>query len=127
MLISIDPSDPRPIYIQIIDEVRRAVVVGSVSADDPLPSVRQLAGELRVNPNTVSQAYRELERIGVVEVRRGQGTYVVQSHVTGPQRRALSREVADRAVRDAHRNGLDVDELIQALRAATTSHNRKRA
>src|SRR5471032_1899717 len=125
MLISIDPTDPRPIYIQIIDEVRRAIVVGTVSADDPLPSVRQLAGDLRVNPNTVSQAYRELERSGVVEVRRGQGTYVVQAHVTSAQRRALSREVADRALRDAHRNGLDVDELIQALRAAAGSPQRK--
>jgi GntR family transcriptional regulator len=127
MLISVDPKDPRPIYIQIIDEVRRAVVVGTLNADDPLPSVRQLAGELRVNPNTVSQAYRELERNGVVEVRRGQGTYVVQASVSGSQRRALSRDVADRALRDAHRNGLDVEELILALRSATGSHHRKRA
>ena len=127
VLISIDANDPRPIYIQIIDEVRRAIVVGTISADDPLPSVRQLAGELRVNPNTVSQAYRELERGGVVEVRRGQGTFVVQAHVTGTQRKILSREVADRALRDAHRHGLDVDELIEALRATTTSQSRKRA
>lgn len=127
MLISVDAADPRPIYIQIIDEVRRALVVGTLNADDPLPSVRQLAGELRVNPNTVSQAYRELERRGVVEVRRGQGTYVVQASVNSSQRRALARDVAERALRDAHRNGLDVDELIQALRSATASQSRKRA
>ncbi|MDB4913255.1 MAG: Transcriptional regulator, GntR family [Gemmatimonadetes bacterium] len=127
MLISVDPSDPRPIYVQIIDEVRRALVVGTLSAEDPLPSVRQLAGELRVNPNTVSQAYRELERQGVVEVRRGQGTYVVQASVNSSQRRVLARDVAERALRDAHRNGLDVDELIHALRAATASQSRKRA
>ena len=127
MLISVDPADPRPIYVQIIDEVRRALVVGTLSADEPLPSVRQLAGELRVNPNTVSQAYRELERRGVVEVRRGQGTYVVQASVNNSQRRALARDVAERALRDAHRNGLDVDELIQALRLATSAQSRKRA
>ncbi|MEP6618846.1 MAG: GntR family transcriptional regulator [bacterium] len=118
MLISVDPNDPRPIYIQIMDEVRRALVVGTIGADAALPSVRQLAGDLRINPNTVSQAYRELEREGVVEVRRGQGTYVVQANVNAAQRRALARDVAVRALRDAHRNGLDVDELIQALRAA---------
>ena len=127
MLISVDPADPRPIYVQIIDEVRRALVVGTLTAAEPLPSVRQLAGELRVNPNTVSQAYRELERRGVVEVRRGQGTYVVQATVNNSQRRALARDVADRALRDAHRNGLDVEELIHALRTATSAQSRKRA
>jgi GntR family transcriptional regulator len=74
MFVALDSNDPRPIYVQIVDEVRRALVVGDLAADDPLPSVRRLATDLRVNPNTVSQAYRELERDGVVEVRRGQGT-----------------------------------------------------
>ena len=121
MLISVDATDPRPIYVQIIDEMRRALVLGTLTADDPLPSVRQLAGELRVNPNTVSQAYRELERQGVVEVRRGQGTYVVQASVNGSQRRTLARDVALRALRDAHRNGLNADDLIQAIRSVSTS------
>ena len=125
MLISVDANDPRPIYIQIIDEMRRALVVGTLAPDDPLPSVRQLAAVLRVNPNTVSQAYRELERHGVVEVRRGQGTYVVQASVNGAQRRALARDVALRSLRDAHRNGLDADELIQAIRSASPSHPKK--
>ncbi|MDQ2668986.1 MAG: GntR family transcriptional regulator [Gemmatimonadota bacterium] len=118
MIFTIDSADSRPIYIQIMDEVRRAIVVGSVSSDDPLPSVRQLAATLRVNPNTVSQAYRELERDGVVEVRRGQGTYITNGRATAADRRALARDVAARAVRDAHRNGLDVAELIQAIRSA---------
>jgi GntR family transcriptional regulator len=70
LLITIDAADPRPIYVQITDEVRRSIVVGTLKADDPLPSVRQLAGQLRVNPNTVQQAYRELERVGLIYVRR---------------------------------------------------------
>ena len=125
MLISVNPKDPRPIYVQIIDEMRRALVVGTLAADDPLPSVRQLASDLRVNPNTVSQAYRELERQGVVEVRRGQGTYAVQSSVNGSQRRTLARDVALRSLRDAHRNGLNADELIEAIRSAATSQSKK--
>lgn len=118
MLITIDASDPRPIYTQIVDEVRRALVLGTLAPDDPLPSVRQLAVELRVNPNTVSQAYRELEREGMVHVRRGQGTYVSETNLNGTERRALARDVATRALRDAHRNGLGVDELIEAIRKA---------
>jgi GntR family transcriptional regulator len=120
MLITVDQTDPRPIYVQIMDEVRRALVLGTLAPGDPLPSVRQLAVELRVNPNTVAQAYRELERHGVVHVRRGQGTFASEASRNGADRRTLAREVAARALRDAHRNGLDADELIQAIRAADT-------
>ncbi len=118
MLISVDASETRPIYIQIIDEVRRAIVLGSLRADEALPSVRQLAVQLRVNPNTVSQAYRELERQGVVEVRRGQGTFVTGAKLNGNERRALARAVATRALRDAHRNGVSERDLIDAIHAA---------
>lgn len=127
MLITIVPTDPRPIYVQIVDEIRRALVLHSLSVGDPLPSVRHLAAQLRVNPNTVSQAYQELERDGVVEVRRGQGTFVLQSSVGVAQRRVLARDVATRALRDAHRNGLTAEDLIHAVRAATTLHARKEA
>ena|SRR6185312_4929505 len=124
MLISVDPNDTRPLYVQIMDEVRRALVLGTLGVDEPLPSVRQLAGDLRINPNTVSQAYRELERDGVVEVRRGQGTFVVKASVNGTQRRALAREVAARALRDAHRNGVSADDLIQAIRSVSSTHSK---
>ena len=124
MLISVDPNDTRPLYVQIVDEVRRALVLGTLGVDEPLPSVRQLAGDLRINPNTVSQAYRELERDGVVEVRRGQGTFVVKASVNGTQRRALAREVAARALRDAHRNGVGADDLVQAIRSVSSTHSK---
>ena len=117
MNIDIRSDDPRPIYVQIMDEVRRALVVGTLAVEDPLPSVRELAGRLRVNPNTVSQAYRELEREGVVYVRRGQGTYVSPDAESGDgQRTALARDVAQRALVDAHRHGLAAGELIEAIR-----------
>lgn len=118
MLISVDSSDPRPIYVQIVDEVRRAMVLGTLGADAPLPSVRQLAVDLRVNPNTVAQAYRELEREGLAYVRRGQGTYVAGTSVNGTERRALADAAAARALRDAYRNGIGADELIEAIRRA---------
>jgi GntR family transcriptional regulator len=120
VLITIDAADARPIYVQIMDEIKRAVVLGTVRPDDPLPSVRQLAGELRVNPNTVQQAYRELERDGLVYVRRGQGTFV-SSEGGAPserERRELAGMVAERALREAYRNGLTAEELMEAIRAA---------
>lgn len=118
MLIAVDSNDSRPIYVQIVDEVRRALVLGTLAPEDPLPSVRQLAVELRVNPNTVSQAYRELERRGIAYVKRGQGTFVTEAKLDGNDRRILAAEVAARALRDAHRNGLGSDDLIAAIRAA---------
>lgn len=122
MLITIDASDPRPIYVQIMDEIRRARVLGTLEPQEPLPSVRQLAAELRVNPNTVSQAYRELEREGVVHVRRGQGTYLSADLVEGRERTVLARGVADRALRDAHRHGIGAEELIETIREAAGLH-----
>ncbi len=118
MNIRLDGSDSRPIYVQIMDEVRRALVRGALGPEDPLPSVRELAGELRVNPRTVSQAYLELEREGVLYVRRGQGTFVAPGvRPDERERPLLAREVAKRAQADAWRNGLTVEELMASLRA----------
>jgi GntR family transcriptional regulator len=123
MQVAIDTADARPIYVQIMDEVRRALVLEILRPEDPLPSVRQLAVELRVNPNTVAQAYRELERDGVVYVRRGQGTFVAAGRADDGKRRALIQAVAERALLDAHRNGLGVDELIEALRTVAAERD----
>jgi GntR family transcriptional regulator len=116
MLVNLDPRDRRPLYLQIMDDVRRAIVLGTLRAEDPLPSVRELAAELTVNPRTVSQAYQELEREGVVYVRRGYGTFVsaaVQNN--GEERRNLARGVAERALLEAKRNGLSVEDLVTTI------------
>jgi len=92
-------------------------VRGTLSPDDALPSVRELASDLRVNPRTVSQAYAELERDGVVVVQHGKGTFV--AHGVRPDQRErprLAKQVARRALADASRNGLVLDELLEALR-----------
>jgi GntR family transcriptional regulator len=127
MHIVLEPGDAQPLYLQIVDEVRRALVRRTIVAGDPLPSVRQLAGELRINPNTVSQAYQELEREGLVEVRRGQGTFATAGGANARQRAMLARDVAARAIRDAYRNGLDVEELIEAVRFAAKMHAKREA
>ncbi len=123
MHIVINPSDPRPIYVQIVDEIRRAVALGALRSEDPLPSVRQLAANVRVNPNTVAQAYRELERAGVAYVRRGQGTFVAPVVANEEQLRALAHAVAERALLEAHRSGLAAEELIEAIREVAASRD----
>jgi GntR family transcriptional regulator len=117
MLVNLDPRDARPLYLQIMDEVRRSLVVGTLRPEDPLPSVRELASELAVNPRTVSQAYQELEREGVVYVRRGQGTFVApDARPDRDERRSLAQGVAKRALQEARRYGLDVEELVMVMR-----------
>lgn len=117
MLVRIDPDDERPLYVQIVDEVKRGLVVGSLQPDDPLPSIRQLAAQLRVNFNTVKQAYRVLEHEGLAFTERGRGTFVTHVGVlrASEGREELARAVAERAFRDAYRHGLTSSELISAL------------
>jgi GntR family transcriptional regulator len=117
MLVDIDTDDPRPVFQQIVDEVRRAVAVGQLGADAPLPAVRKLADELKVNANTVQHAYRTLEREGVVYVRRGTGTFVSPTvKEEGKERRAaVARQIAGRAMREGFRHGLLASDLIAAL------------
>ena len=117
MFLSLPTADGRQIYLQIMDEVRRMIAMAVLKADDALPSVRQLATDLRINPNTVAQAYRELEREGVVYVRRGQGTFVRGLGEDLDLRRKQALAVAERALLDAHRHGLAAEDLIDAIRA----------
>lgn len=119
-VIHIDPTEPRPIYIQIMDEIRRGIVVGTLVEGDALPPVRRLAATLRVNPNTVRQAYQLLERDGVLYARRGQGTFVAAVCVDDRERQSLARAVGERAIRDAFRHGIGVEELIMTLRHLAT-------
>ncbi len=124
MIFRLDYSDSRAIYLQIMDEIRRAIVLGSLKTDESLPSVRQLATELRINPNTVGQAYRELERDAVVYVRRGRGTFVAAPRDTDSEKRSLASELAKRTLHEAFRLGLSLDELITAIREAYNKEQR---
>ena len=117
MFDRIDSRSPTPIYAQIADSVRAAVASGELERGSGLPSVRGLAQQLRVNPATVVQAYRDLEGEGLVQMRQGAGTFVVD---VAPERRARERtSAARRLVRElissAGALGLTVDELHAAF------------
>jgi GntR family transcriptional regulator len=113
----IDPDDPRPVFQQIVDEVRRGVATGVLRAEDPLPPVRQLAKDLKINANTVQQAYRELERGGEAYVRRGVGTFVARGSrmAEGARRAVIARQLASRFLREGFRQGLLASDLLAAL------------
>jgi GntR family transcriptional regulator len=121
MFDGIDPRSPTPLYDQIATRVRIAVAAGELKAGESLPSVRQLANRLRVNPATVVQAYRMLEGEGFVELKQGAGTFVRE--VASNRRAATRGDQARRLVRemlgDAARLGISAPEIGEALRQET--------
>ena len=76
MLFHVNPSSGLPLYLQVESQVKQAAAAGALKPGDALPSVRRLAAELRINPNTVARAYQDLERDGVISTVPGGGTYV---------------------------------------------------
>ena len=119
--LTIDTSDPRPIETQIVDEVRRAVTLGTLKAEEALPPVRRLAAELRVNPGAVARAYQALEAQGIVQMRWGRGPVVRGETSADAGRAALLPPGVDRAHRAARRNRNAPRELAHALRAPAES------
>jgi GntR family transcriptional regulator len=113
----LDPRSPTPLYAQIAARVRVGVAAGDLGAGAPLPSVRQLARSLRVNPSTVVQAYRDLEGDGFVEIRHGAGTFIrhVPTDRKEFERGEQAREIARRALTEAARRGIPAEELHDAL------------
>ena len=117
MFIELRSQDPRPVYRQIADEFHRAVSVGVLKAGEALPAARQLALDLKVNPNTVQHAYRTLIQEGVVETRRGLGTFVTASPARDLRQKpaTLARQIAEKALRETFRHGLLASDLRKAL------------
>jgi GntR family transcriptional regulator len=116
MQIALEPDDGRPVFKQIVDEIQRGVATGILRPHDPLPAVRELAKQLKVNPNTVQQAYRELERSGGAYVKRGVGTFVAEMpRITEARRAVVARQIASRFLREGFRHGLLASDLIAAM------------
>jgi GntR family transcriptional regulator len=115
----IDPRSPTPLYAQIASRLKLAVAAGELAPGDALPSVRQLAARLRINPATVAQAYRDLESEGFVEMRQGAGTYVntVRPEQRADERARQARAMVQRLLAEAGRLGLTIDELQLAVAA----------
>jgi GntR family transcriptional regulator len=119
-LVSLDPRDATPIYAQLERALRASIATGRLKPGDQLPTVRQLAVDLRVNANTVARVYAELERSGVLETRRGVGSFInatpAQAHPPRDHERRL-RAFATRILADADAAGFTLDDVVGALSA----------
>jgi len=112
MDLRISPSSGVPIYLQLMEQIKHAVDVGAVRPGEQLPTIRSVAEELAMNPNTVARAYRELEREGVISVRHGSGAYVEET--TAPAKRNAIRqtgEILRKAIEKSKTLGLSETEV----------------
>jgi GntR family transcriptional regulator len=117
-LVLLEPRDPTPIYAQLDRGLRAAIATGRLQPGDQLPTVRQLAVELRVNANTVARVYAELERAGVIETRRGVGSFIAAGGADARPADAKARGLrtfVTRVLADAAAAGFSIDEVIAAL------------
>ena len=120
MMIELDFRSHIPIYVQIVERIKHLVATEVLKPGDQLPTVRQLAADLRVNFNTIARAYRMLDESGVISTQQGRGTYVLEP--LPPERaerlrEAALEELARSLVREAERMGFDPQEVSEAYEA----------
>lgn len=115
-MISINFRDPRPIYEQVKDGLRRLIVSGALSSDHRLPSVREMAQDLAINPSTIQRAYRELEAEGYICSVAGKGSFVCQRDGADKARRQELLRKFDELVTELGYTGVDRDDLVRRLK-----------
>ncbi|WP_238655144.1 GntR family transcriptional regulator [Paenibacillus piscarius] len=114
MVIEFDNN--QPIYLQIMNYIKGEIVTGKLKPGDKIPSVRELAAELQINPNTVQRTFQELERETIVETRRGMGRYVTGSEETIMTiKREMAREVLERFIRGMEELGFQGEDIVAAV------------
>lgn len=129
-IVSIDARDATPIYAQLERALRAAIATGRLRPGDQLPTVRQLAVDLSVNANTVARVYAELERAGVLETRRGVGSFISATPERAQPARERDRRLrafVTRVLADADVAGFTIDDLLRELAAHAAEHGAGRA
>ena len=117
-MVSIDPRDKTPIYTQLERSLLAAMATSRLKPGDQLPTVRQLAVELRINANTVARVYADLERNGVIETRRGVGSFVAATASQARPKREHDKRLrafVTRVLADGASHGFSAEEIINAL------------
>lgn len=118
-LITVDLRDRKQLYEQIIDNIKNLVLAGELSADDKLPSVRSLAKELGINPNTIQKAYSELERQGIIVTLPGRGSMILtdKNSLRGEQLDSLTEKLSSIAA-EMQTAGVSEEEFVETARSA---------
>jgi DNA-binding transcriptional regulator YhcF (GntR family) len=127
MLLQIDFKSGTPVYLQLVEQIRHAAASGGLRVGEPLPSIRPLAEELRVNRNTVAKAYAELESQGVIETIPGKGCFLkeVGSPLTKTARNDLVIQEIDRAIVAAHHLQISDSDLLALVKKRLDAFERK--
>ena len=125
----VDAKHPTPLYAQLERAIRFAIATGKLRLGEQLPTVRQLAVELRINANTVAKVYAELERAGVLETRRGVGTFVsarpAEASFGRRDRERQLRELADHFIAETGTRGFSIEDVIEHLHSRRKKEMRK--
>ena len=111
---SVDPHGGAPLYQQLTEQIKRAIAVGALTPGERLPTVKGLAMELKLNPNTVARVYRDLEREGIIATAPGRGSFVSQNGALDQARRAaldVAGRTTDEAIREARSLGVTHEEI----------------
>ena len=118
MQLHITPGDGVPIYRQIIDQVKNLVAAGRLKSGDEMPTIRALAQQLLINPNTVARSYRELEAQGILLSRQGSGTVVADggSPLARGERMRLLTQQTDKLLTEAQQLGFDLDTVLELVK-----------
>jgi len=126
--IALDGHSGVPVYRQIIDRVTAGIARGAIRSGEQLPTVRQLAVDLSINPNTVIRAYRELEIRGIIDTQQGTGTFISEDNATPDkaERQRMLAQLADECAARAGAAGFTLEELIQQLVALYKPEKRKK-
>ncbi|GAC1358933.1 MAG: GntR family transcriptional regulator [Vulcanimicrobiaceae bacterium] len=120
-IFTIDPRSGVPIYHQLIEQVKRSVALGVLAPGEQLPTVKQLALDLTINPNTVARAYRDLERDEVIETAPGRGSFVRANGTAGKARKTLedvAMDALDQSIREAKSIGLTRSQVLSLMQTA---------
>ncbi len=122
-MVTINYKDGRPFYEQVKEDIRRLVVSGAVSPGEKLPSVRELAAQLAINPNTIQRAYRELEAEGYIVSVPGKGSFVAAREENDPRRAELLDKLKE-TVRELTWLGMSAEEICAEIGGMTDEHDR---
>jgi GntR family transcriptional regulator len=125
MQFRIDNASDRAVYLQITDQVKRDIALGRLAKEERLPTVRQLAQQLAINPNTIAKAYRQLEQEGIIVTRAGAGAFVanLDSLLSRAVRRRLICDELERIVVEAFHMQIDRETITEWFRAAMAKFN----